>query len=65
MTLPSGLVEKHLTTAMPPSLLARKYTTAMHALGWIEHTDDIARAACFLLDLKNSSITGQILAIDG
>lgn len=38
---------------------------ARHPLGRVGTAEDQARAVCFLLDRKNSWITGQVLPVDG
>jgi 3-oxoacyl-[acyl-carrier protein] reductase len=49
-----------------PGLVATKMTTKlMHALRRLGTTEEIAAAVTFLLDLNNSWITGQVLAVDG
>lgn len=60
-----GLVETSMTMPIIASDVARKFSENMHALGRLGKPDDIARAIIFLLDPKNSWITGQILAVDG
>ena len=44
------------------SALAR---SSMHPLGRIGTVDDIAAAACWLLDPATSWVTGQVLSVDG
>lgn len=60
-----GLTETPLTAQLTTNPAARKVSEAMHALGRIGTPGDIARAVCFLLDTRNSSITGQVIAVDG
>lgn len=60
-----GLVETSLTQTITGNPTSRKFSESMHALGHIGQADDIARAVCFLLDVKNNWITGQVLAVDG
>ena len=60
-----GLVDTPLAarlTANPKSLEASR---AMHPLGRIGTVDDIAAAACWLLDPATSWVTGQVLSVDG
>lgn len=60
-----GLVDTPLAarlTANPRSLEASR---AMHPLGRIGTVDDIAAAACWLLDPATSWVTGQVLSVDG
>lgn len=60
-----GLIETSLTSSLTSSEASRKYSEAMHALGRLGKSDDVARAIVFLLDPLNSWITGQVLAVDG
>jgi NAD(P)-dependent dehydrogenase (short-subunit alcohol dehydrogenase family) len=60
-----GLIETPLTQQLTTNPAARKISEAMHALGRIGSPEDIARAICFLLDMRNSFITGQVIAVDG
>lgn len=60
-----GLVETHLTTALTSNSFSRKASEAMHALGRIGTTADIASAIYFFLNPENNWITGQVLAVDG
>jgi 3-oxoacyl-[acyl-carrier protein] reductase len=60
-----GLTETPLTAQITGNATARKISESMHALGRIGSPEDIARAICFLLDTRNSFITGQVLAVDG
>ena len=49
-------------TANPKSLEAAR---AVHPLSRIGTVDDIAAAACWLLDPATSWVTGQVLSVDG
>lgn len=60
-----GLVETNLTSALTSNETSRKFSQNMHALGRLGRPEDIARAICFLLDVENDWITGQILGVDG
>ena len=60
-----GLTETPLTQQLTSNPATRKVSEAMHALGRIGSPEDIARAICFLLDTRNSFITGQVIAVDG
>ncbi len=60
-----GLVETNLTSALTANETSRKFSQNMHALGRLGRPEDIARAICFLLDVENDWITGQILGVDG
>jgi NAD(P)-dependent dehydrogenase (short-subunit alcohol dehydrogenase family) len=60
-----GLVETHLSQALTSNELARKASEMMHPLGRIGQAEDIARAIVFLLDEKNTWISGAVLPVDG
>lgn len=60
-----GLVATKLAAGITGNEMALKFSTAMHALGRIGSTADVARAINFLLQPENSWITGQVLGVDG
>ncbi|OJX06057.1 MAG: 2-deoxy-D-gluconate 3-dehydrogenase [Caedibacter sp. 38-128] len=60
-----GLVKTALTSSITDNDLSLRLSEAMHPLGRIGSPEEIARAIIFLLDPKNSWITGQIIAVDG
>ena len=60
-----GMVKTPLTDTLLSNQLVAKASTAMHALGRIGETHDVAQAILFFLNLSNSWITGQVLAVDG
>ncbi|MBP9727334.1 MAG: SDR family oxidoreductase [Gammaproteobacteria bacterium] len=60
-----GLIDTPLTASITQNETVRKSSAMMHPLGRIGEADDIANAIVFLLDSKNSWITGQVLAVDG
>jgi len=60
-----GMTETPLTEAMLGNDMARKVSTAMHALGRVGTPDHIAQAVTFFLDPANDWITGQVLGVDG
>jgi NAD(P)-dependent dehydrogenase (short-subunit alcohol dehydrogenase family) len=60
-----GLVRTPLTARITGSAAAEQSSLAMHALGRLGAPDDVARAIAFLLDPRNSWITGQTLGVDG
>lgn len=60
-----GLTATKMTTHLTQNALGRKASEAMHALKSLGTPEDIAAATIFLLDAKNSWITGQVLAVDG
>ena len=60
-----GLIESSLTASITTNSLLRKASESMHALGRLGKPTDVANAIVFLLDPKNSWITGQVLGVDG
>jgi NAD(P)-dependent dehydrogenase (short-subunit alcohol dehydrogenase family) len=60
-----GLVRTPLTARITGSPAAEQASVAMHAIGRLGEPDDVARAIAFLLDPRNSWITGQTLGVDG
>lgn len=60
-----GLTETPLTASLTANETSRKFSEAMHALGRLGKSEDVARAIVFLLDPVNDWITGQVLAVDG
>ena len=60
-----GLVATKMTMKLTQNELGRKTSEAMHALRRLGTVEEIAAAVTFLLDLNNSWITGQVLAVDG
>ena len=60
-----GLTETPLTAQITGNETSRKFSEGMHALGRLGSAGDIARAITFLLDPRNSWITGQVLGVDG
>jgi len=60
-----GLIESSLTASITTHSLLRKASESMHALGRLGRPTDVANAIVFLLDPKNSWITGQVLGVDG
>lgn len=60
-----GLVQTRLTEGLTSSDLSRTVSEAMHPLGRLGESDDVARAVEFLLDPANDWITGQVLGVDG
>lgn len=63
--LAPGLVRTPLAARITSNANALAASVAMHPLGRIGEADEIARLAAFLLDPRNSWITGQVLGIDG
>ena len=60
-----GLVRTPLTARLVANETSLKASTAMHPLGRIGEPSDVAGAIAWLLDPKQSWITGQVLGIDG
>ncbi len=60
-----GMVASPLTAELLKSEPVYNASKGMHALGRIGKPEDIAEAIVFLLNPKNSWITGQVLAVDG
>jgi NAD(P)-dependent dehydrogenase (short-subunit alcohol dehydrogenase family) len=60
-----GLVDSPLSARIVNNERSRKTSEAMHPLGRIGATSDIAAMAEFLLDPSNSWITGQVFGVDG
>ncbi|MCU0317932.1 MAG: SDR family oxidoreductase [Amoebophilaceae bacterium] len=60
-----GLVATKMTTKLTQNEVGRKTSETMHALRRLGTAEEIAAAIIFLLDLNNSWITGQVLAVDG
>jgi NAD(P)-dependent dehydrogenase (short-subunit alcohol dehydrogenase family) len=63
--LAPGLVRTPLAARITGSASALAASTALHPLGRIGEPEEVARAAAFLLDPRNSWITGQVLGVDG
>jgi 3-oxoacyl-[acyl-carrier protein] reductase len=60
-----GLTQTPLTASLTSNETSRKISEAMHPLGRLGKTEDVAHAIVFLLDPANDWITGQVLAVDG
>ena len=60
-----GLTRTPLTARITNNEGALKASKSMHALGRIGEPYDVAAAMAFLLDPRNSFITGQVIGIDG
>lgn len=60
-----GLVDTPLSARIVRSDSALKASTALHPLGRIGSTDEIARCIEFLLDPQSAWITGQVVGVDG
>lgn len=60
-----GLVRTPLSAKLVASPQALQASTALHAAGRIGEADEVARLAAFLLEPRNSWITGSVLRVDG
>jgi 3-oxoacyl-[acyl-carrier protein] reductase len=60
-----GLVDTPLSAKITSSETALKTSTAMHPLGRIGKPEDVASGIAWLLDPRNTWVTGQVLGIDG
>jgi len=60
-----GLVETPMTKRITANERSKQISLAMHTLGRLGQPSDIAQAIAFLLDSKNSWLSGQILGVDG
>jgi NAD(P)-dependent dehydrogenase (short-subunit alcohol dehydrogenase family) len=60
-----GLVQTPLTQRLTANEASRKTSLAMHPLGRLGEPGDVAGAIAWLLDRKQSWITGQVIGVDG
>jgi len=60
-----GLVRTAMSARITGNAGALAASTAMHPLGRIGEAGEVARLAAFLLDPRNSWMTGSVLSIDG
>lgn len=60
-----GLTRTSLTAVLTANELAEKASVAMHPLGRLGEPEDVASAIHWLLDAKQSWITGQVISVDG
>lgn len=60
-----GLVRSKLTAGLVSNQASLNQSLQMHPIKRVGEPEDIARAACFLLDSQNNWITGQVLNVDG
>jgi NAD(P)-dependent dehydrogenase (short-subunit alcohol dehydrogenase family) len=60
-----GLVRTPLTARLTANEATRKASTALHALGRIGEPEEVAEVIAWLLDPRQSWITGQVVGVDG
>ena len=60
-----GLVRTPMTVRLTANEACLKASTAMHSLGRIGESEDVAAAIEWLLSAEQSWVTGQVLGIDG
>ena len=60
-----GLVRTPLTARLTATEASSRASTAMHPLGRLGEPDDVAAGIAWLLDPRNSWVTGQVIGIDG
>jgi len=60
-----GLVESPLSARITCNAGSRRISEQLHPLGYLGQPEDVARAACWLLDPAQRWVTGQVLGVDG
>lgn len=60
-----GLTDTPLAARITSNEASLKASVALHPLGRIGRADDIASAACWLVNPEQDWITGQVLRVDG
>ncbi|MFT7669380.1 MAG: NAD(P)-dependent dehydrogenase (short-subunit alcohol dehydrogenase family) [Planctomycetota bacterium] len=60
-----GLVRTPLSEPLTNSPATEKASIAMHALGRLGEPEDVASAIAWLLDPRQSWVTGQVIGVDG
>lgn len=60
-----GLVDTPLTSSITTNESSLEASRSMHVLGRIGRSDDVASAIHWLLDRKQSWVTGQVIGVDG
>ena len=60
-----GLTDTPLTKSITESDVALKVSTALHPLGRIGTSSDVASAVAWLLNPEQSWVTGQVIGVDG
>lgn len=60
-----GLVQTPMTESLTSSDIAMKASNKMHPIGRIGKPSDVANSIAWLLDRRQSWITGQVIGVDG
>ena len=60
-----GLVKSQMTQQLTSNPDSLKVSKAMHPLGRVGEPDDVASAIAWLLDARNSWVSGQVIGVDG
>ena len=60
-----GLIDTSLTSKLTSNKASLEASNKMHPLGRIGNPKDVASAILWLLDSKNSWLTGQVVGVDG
>jgi len=60
-----GLVRTPLSARLTSTSAGEEASRRMHPLGRLGAPDDVARAIAWLLDARQSWVTGQVLGVDG
>ena len=60
-----GLTRTGLTRALTQNEAVAKTSAALHPLGRIGEPTEIASAICWLLDRRQTWVTGQVIGVDG
>ena len=60
-----GLTRTELTRSLTQNETVAKMSAALHPLGRIGEPAEVASAICWLLDLEQSWVTGQVIGVDG
>jgi len=60
-----GLTETPLTARMLSSDVGRAAASKQYPIAGINHANDVAEAACWLISPQSARVTGQVIAVDG
>jgi NAD(P)-dependent dehydrogenase (short-subunit alcohol dehydrogenase family) len=60
-----GLTRTELTKSLTQNETIAKVSAALHPLGRIGEPEDVASAICWLLDVEQKWVTGQVIGVDG